>query len=167
MTLTCTLRAGTKKRVHILIEPPLRGYEDVKPRLLEMKAIAQEKLGMIKAPVITSFRLPSEALFSGILTGALFYLYLSPQDGNSPLYEPARFANDALGPNAVTYALYSLGVIHVLESFYTFKLCRRHKTGLLTGAAYVLSTIPFGFPIWKDLRKRIQAARIDSVMKVE
>jgi hypothetical protein len=47
MTLTCTLQNGTKKSVIVPIKPPLRGYEDVKPRLLEMKALAQEGLGMV------------------------------------------------------------------------------------------------------------------------
>lgn len=50
MTLTCTLKGGAKKEVYIPIEPPLRGYEDVKPRLLEMKALAQEGLGMVRTP---------------------------------------------------------------------------------------------------------------------
>jgi hypothetical protein len=47
MTLTCTLQNGSKTPVVISINPPLRGYEDVKPRLLEMKALAQEGLGMV------------------------------------------------------------------------------------------------------------------------
>ena len=47
MTLMCTLKSGGVKEVDIPIEPRLRGYEDVKPRLLEMKALAQEGLGMV------------------------------------------------------------------------------------------------------------------------
>lgn len=47
MTLRCTFKTGEKKEVRILLEPPLKGYDDVKPRLLEMKAIAQENLGMV------------------------------------------------------------------------------------------------------------------------
>jgi len=47
MTLTCTLRDKSTKVVVVPISPPLRGYEDVKPRLLEMKAKAQEGLGMV------------------------------------------------------------------------------------------------------------------------
>lgn len=47
MTLTCTLKDTTKKQVRVVLDPPLSGYEDVKPRLLEMKAIAQEGLGMV------------------------------------------------------------------------------------------------------------------------
>ena len=47
ITLSCLLKSGAKKQVRIAIQPPLSGYDDVKPRLLEMKAIAQEKLGMV------------------------------------------------------------------------------------------------------------------------
>lgn len=32
---------------------------------------------------------------------------------------------------------------------------------------YVLATVLSGFPIWSNLRKKIQAARIDSVMKIQ
>ena len=35
------------KEVVIQFQPPLSGYHDVKPRLLEMKALAQEGLGMV------------------------------------------------------------------------------------------------------------------------
>ena len=47
MTLTCTLKSGSKKEVRVAIAPPLSGYEEVKPRLLEMKALSQEGLGMV------------------------------------------------------------------------------------------------------------------------
>jgi hypothetical protein len=49
MTLNCTLKSGGKKEVYVPIVPPLKGYEDVKPRLIEMKALAQEGLGMVRA----------------------------------------------------------------------------------------------------------------------
>lgn len=48
MTLKCALKKGGKKVVYIPIEPPLRSYEEVKPRLLEMKGLAQEGLGMVR-----------------------------------------------------------------------------------------------------------------------
>ena len=42
------MKGGSKKDVRVPIDPPLSGYEDVKPRLLEMKALAQEGLGMVQ-----------------------------------------------------------------------------------------------------------------------
>jgi hypothetical protein len=47
MTLGCTMKSGAKQDVVVVFDPPLAGYEEVKPRLLEMKAIAQEGLGMV------------------------------------------------------------------------------------------------------------------------
>jgi hypothetical protein len=48
INLSCKLKDGSKKDVVVPIEPPLKGYDDVKPRLLEMKALAQEGLGMVR-----------------------------------------------------------------------------------------------------------------------
>lgn len=47
MTLSCKRKDGSTKEVRVAIDPPMTGYDDVKPRLLEMKAIAQEGLGMV------------------------------------------------------------------------------------------------------------------------
>ena len=54
MSLKCTLQNGTQKSVVVPIQPPLKGYEEVKPRLLEMKALAQEGLGMVNALSLNS-----------------------------------------------------------------------------------------------------------------
>ena len=48
MTLLCKMKSGESRSVRVPIEPPLAGYHDVKPRLLEMKSIAQENLGMVR-----------------------------------------------------------------------------------------------------------------------
>ncbi|KAG6875963.1 hypothetical protein C0993_006548 [Termitomyces sp. T159_Od127] len=166
MTLLCSLKNGTKKEVYVPIEPPLKGYADVKPRLLDMKATAQEKLGMIKIPRITSFRFPPDAFGAGFFVGAVLYLFFTPIDGRSAWYEPARLVHSMIGSTPVTWTTYILGVTHLLETVYTYTLCRKH-TSFITGVAYLLATMFCGFPIWKDLRSRIQIARIDSVMKVQ
>lgn len=41
------MKNGGQMQVRVAIDPPLRNYDDVKPRLLEMKAISQEGLGMV------------------------------------------------------------------------------------------------------------------------
>lgn len=48
MVLSLTLQSGSKEDVTVKFDPPLAGYEDVKPRLLEMKSLAQEGLGMVR-----------------------------------------------------------------------------------------------------------------------
>lgn len=40
-----------KISIRIEFEPPLSGYEEVKPRLLSMKADAEEALGMVGSKV--------------------------------------------------------------------------------------------------------------------
>jgi len=167
MTLTCTLKDGSKKVARVEISPPLSGYDDVKPRLLEMKAIAQEGLGMIKAPKITKFQLSISTLQTAIPIILLIYCTFFPKESTSLFYFPAKFLYPYVVRGLLQFSWGILVVSHGLESIYTYSLCRRHGTGFLAGAAYVVATLTFGFPIWRDLRKRIQAARIESVMKIE
>ena len=47
MSLAYQLKTGENGQVHVPFNPPLAGYDDVKPRLLSMKADAQEGLGMV------------------------------------------------------------------------------------------------------------------------
>jgi hypothetical protein len=42
-----------KTRIRIKFDPPLSGYEEVKPRLLSMKADAEEALGMVRIAATT------------------------------------------------------------------------------------------------------------------
>jgi len=48
---------GEKISVRIEFEPPLSGYEEVKPRLLSMKADAEESLGMVRTGARAELRL--------------------------------------------------------------------------------------------------------------
>nr|GAT47115.1 predicted protein [Mycena chlorophos] len=171
MTLTCTLKDKSKKVVVVTIDPPLRGYDDVKPRLLEMKAISQEGLGMLKAPQITSFKWPSTG---GLLFGIWLYTFLpygafAPTTTASPAawLLPAQLIRRFISPLPFKIAFGFTVVIHLLEGMYTLHLCRKHNAGFVLTAQYWLSTIIVGMPIWKGLRRRIQKARIDSVMKIE
>ena len=40
-------KGDEEKEVRVTFDPPLSGYEEVKPRLLSMTADAQEALGMV------------------------------------------------------------------------------------------------------------------------
>ncbi|KZP23904.1 hypothetical protein FIBSPDRAFT_910027 [Athelia psychrophila] len=168
MTLTCTIKGSLQKKVVVVeIDPPLSGYEEVKPRLLSMKADAQEGLGMIKAPRITNFRLAPGSFRP--LPGYAILAYLSyPDYSPSPLMTPSRVINAFVGGwSTVQYGIWAAVISHVLEALYTLSLCIKAKTGFKVAFLYVLSTLVSGLYVWKDLRKRIQAARIESVMKVE
>ncbi|KAJ7485089.1 hypothetical protein B0H11DRAFT_2018090 [Mycena galericulata] len=168
MTLTCTLKDGTKKEVRVVLDPPLAGYEDVKPRLLEMKALAQEGLGMIKSPILTSFKLPRQVLTTTLLPIlALIYCTFFPKDSNAALFLPAQFLYPYIQGLVLTGSWTILIVLHSLEALYISTLARKHAGSFGTGAGYVLGTLAFGFPVLLDMRRRIQAARIDSVMKIQ
>ena len=171
MTLNCTLQNGDKKTVSIPISPPLKGYEDVKDRLLEMKALAQEGLGMIQPPRVPSFKMPVKAWPSAIILPLLIYLTWSPMNSASAIFYPAQLVYGFFGGGSayhyVAWGTYYLLWVHALECVYTASLCWKHRTGLVAGVLYVLATELSGFVVWKDLRKRIQAARIDAVMKIQ
>jgi len=62
MTLTYQIKSGGNGQVHVPFNPPLAGYDDVKPRMLSMKAEAQEGLGMVRCalhspPVVVSMNI--------------------------------------------------------------------------------------------------------------
>ncbi|KIY50315.1 hypothetical protein FISHEDRAFT_39746 [Fistulina hepatica ATCC 64428] len=168
MNLKCKLKAGGEQDVRVTFSPPLAGYNDVKPRLLEMKAIAQENLGMIKTPTIQGFRYPPRGTFSLFMFAIpLSYLYFAPYDNASPLFLPANALRSLVGARPINGLAVFIAFAHVLESVYTLSLCRKHHTGFFASVTYVVSTLLMGMPVWRDLRRRIQTARIDSVMKVE
>ncbi|KAJ6558274.1 hypothetical protein B0H19DRAFT_1376738 [Mycena capillaripes] len=168
MTLTCTLKNGSKKVAVVPIDPPLSGYEDVKPRLLEMKALAQEGLGMIKVPVLTTFNFPLMVFTSTFFPiCALAYCTFFPKDSTASLFAPARFVSSYVNGTIMTGIWAFMCATHVLEALYTLTLVRKHAGNFSTGAGYIIGTLLFGFPIWVDMRRRIQAARIDSVMKIQ
>ena len=49
MTLSYTLKGSDKtEAVRVEFDPPLIGYDEVKPRLLGMKLDAEESLGMVR-----------------------------------------------------------------------------------------------------------------------
>ncbi|TFK24455.1 hypothetical protein FA15DRAFT_669558 [Coprinopsis marcescibilis] len=186
ITLKCTPKARPQDKDSLLvvvpIEPALSGYEAVKPRLLEMKALAQEGLGMLKAPKVTEFRLPFDyhptfttitAALVAVTFGAHFIgSWADPTStADSPALAwalaPLWGLRSLLGGPALRFNFWAVGTVHLLESLYTGWLCYNHSTGPVLGAQYVFSTLFLGFPVWSSLRKRIQQARIDSVMKVQ
>ena len=54
MDLAYTTKAGEGKQVRVVFDPPLAGYEEVKPRLMNMKADAEEALGMVRRLHVTA-----------------------------------------------------------------------------------------------------------------
>ncbi|EJD00288.1 uncharacterized protein FOMMEDRAFT_91170 [Fomitiporia mediterranea MF3/22] len=161
-----------EKEVRVPFDPPLSGYEEVKPRLLSMTADAQEALGMSKAPQISTFHLPASFLKTGIPLALMVYTTLSPiLSTSAPAnqkwnWEFGCWLYDAVGGTKLFKPLWIFtGVVHFLEAAYVTRLCVKHRTGLVVGFQYVLSVFLFGFTVLLPFRKRIQQARIDSIMK--
>ncbi|KAG2069919.1 hypothetical protein BDR04DRAFT_1077452 [Suillus decipiens] len=178
MTLVYKLKSGQSNTTRVSFDPPLSGYEEVKPRLLGMKAEAQEGLGMLRVPQITTFQIPPTVATIGIAVFSYFY-FLSPPSPNTTFlsipvtimdafFSPAYAFRDAtgLGLSFRTSCAIFFG-IHGAEALYTWSLCRQYVKGAIVMAAYVGCTMIFGYPMWIDLKKRIQQRRIESVMKVE
>jgi hypothetical protein len=47
MDITYTSGSKEEKHVRVTFDPPLLGYEEVKPRMIGMKLDAEESLGMV------------------------------------------------------------------------------------------------------------------------
>ncbi|KAL0948280.1 hypothetical protein HGRIS_010873 [Hohenbuehelia grisea] len=168
MTLTCSMKGKTVRVINVRFDPPLASYQDVKPRLLEMKAIAQEGLGMLKTPELKSFYFPRPILKTLAPFVIIPYLTFFPRYSSSPIFEPGRLLFSFVGGDLPMMVLFNFAnVTHIAECFYTFHLCRKYRTGFFLGSAYVFLTLLFGFPVWKEMQRQVQMMRIESVMKVE
>jgi len=168
MTLSYELQNGTGGTTRVVFDPPLLGYEEVKPRLIAMTAEAQEALGMIKAPVLTSFKPPLAGMLRTTLTISGLVYILCPPLGTHPTFMPARMLQESIGFSLSYKAVLGFtAFLHGLEALYALSICRKSVRGFVPTTLYAVSTLIWGFPIWISLKKRIQAARIDSVMKTE
>lgn len=55
MDLSYQLKNDPKWRdISVEFDPPLSSYEEVKPRLIQMKAVAEEGLGMVSIPSLNA-----------------------------------------------------------------------------------------------------------------
>ncbi|KAI6114695.1 hypothetical protein EDD17DRAFT_1614627 [Pisolithus thermaeus] len=185
MTIKYKLKSGADGQVVVSFQPPLAGYDEVKPRLLSMKVDAQESLGMIKAPHLTTFSLSApmvHAFFLVLLSCS--YVTVYPPRGTSfqipfttfeipssvldVFFAPIRSLVDLTGYRpSVGMVAGTFSVLHAAESLYTWSLCQRYVRGWSVKAVYVVATLIFGMPVWRDIHRRVQQKRIESVMKAE
>lgn len=163
MDLTYTTKSGENKQVRVVFDPPLAGYEEVKPRLMNMKADAEEALGMVrhlhvdthaillihptqtKAPQIDTYRLPPNAWKTAIPVIALVYTTFSPLP-SSPSYGTAFALAEAIRNALPSWGLascwYLLFTLHGLECLYMMSLCRKHQTPFVP----TVSILPLQWP---------------------
>ncbi|KAG2356731.1 hypothetical protein BDR07DRAFT_1463885 [Suillus spraguei] len=145
------LKSRQSNTTRVSFDPLLSGYEEVKTRLLSMKAEAQEGLGMIPRTVV----IVGIALFA--------YVYsLSPPPPDTTFLSVT--AMDAFFSAHAFRSATGLGL-----SFQTTcaSLRRQYVKGAIVTAAYVGCTTIFGYPMRVDLKRRVQQKAIESVTKVE
>lgn len=168
MSLSYVLKGSKEKgTVNVPFEPPLSGYDEVKPRLLSMKLDAEESLGMVKRPQITTFEVGPEILTTLSLIALFIFVTFSEQRPYSTIHNIGPWLRNAVGGPKVLKAIWIIAyTLHFLEAVYVFVLCRRHSTGFVLGAKWVTITFLAGYPGWSRLKRLIQKARIDSITKI-
>jgi len=152
--------------VRIEFDPPLLGYEEVKPRLLGMKADADEVLGIVKAPQITHFEIPFQIWITSSLLLFLIYGTSMPSNSQGAFWWLARTLRPKVFPDVLFTASWVFVVVsHASEGLYATFLARKHRMPWNIGAAWVVSTTIFGFPVLMRIRRLIKEARIESIMR--
>ncbi|EPQ53032.1 hypothetical protein GLOTRDRAFT_131318 [Gloeophyllum trabeum ATCC 11539] len=162
MTLAYARAKGAPAtEVRVPFDPPLGGYDEVKPRLLAMKADAEAALGMTKAPAITTFRLPLQIYQPTLLLALLVYTTLAAP------HTPGALLREWLGARAMRAVWVFVPAVHCLEGAWMAWMCRRARTPLGVGVLYVLAATLWGYPVLFDFRARVHEARIASITKGE
>ena len=142
-----------KKQLTVPFEPPLAGYEEVKPRLLAMKLDAEESLGMVcrerciqynnclgvmktPRPQITSFQLPRDVLITATMLFFLTYVTFSPPGSSSSPYNFGSWIRSAVGgPSVIKYIWIFVVLVHTSEAAFMLRMCIRHSVGLYVGVS--------------------------------
>ena len=154
---------NSKKSVRVEFDPPLAGYEEVKPRLLAMTADAQESLGMVlspslftpiplmpihiitqtKSPQITDFHITRKALIPVPAILLLIYTTFAPRF-IGPQWVFGQALHRTFGGDTVfAWIWVGLVTVHALEALYVQRLCVRHKTGFTVGVSEGFAYFPF------------------------
>ena len=125
------MQSGEKQSTAVAFKPPLAAASDPIPRLLEMKAIALEQLGIIQAPRITSFEFPSSA--RAYFSPLMFATYQISR------YYPAisleLLALQMLGPTYLNWLVQLSTIVSAFLTLHVLVLCTRHRTGFVVGVS--------------------------------
>jgi len=160
MTLAYTIKGSdAKTTVQVPFDPPLLGYEEVKPRLMSMKVDAEVDLGMAKNPIITQFEVPLRNMMP-VLTLQILQAWTTWSHASY-----AESLRQFLGWQMIIFSWVILVTFHVGESVYILYLCSKHKTPFSTKLLWFISTFLFGYPFIIRYLGFVKEARIDSVMK--
>jgi len=152
--------------VRVVFDPPLLGYEEVKPRLLGMKADADEALGTVKTPQITHFELPFQIWTTTSLLLFLIYTSSVPPHSDDGFWWLAHALRPGIFPDWIFPPIWAfVFIVHAGEGVYAATLARKHHMPWHIAIAWVSATTMFGLPVLARLRNLIKTARIESIMK--
>lgn len=116
---------------HLSMQPFNRGF------LYDMKCETYD-LSQAKAPQLSTFHITTRVFHTGVMIAALVYTTFAPLP-TSPSYHPAytiaTWVRNALPDGVLKACWIFMAVVHVLESFYTLSLCRKHRTPFLVGVS--------------------------------
>jgi len=161
MTLLYVAKGSdSQNQIRVPFDPPLLGYEEVKPRLMAMKVDAEEALGLTSPVKISSFSLPHDLYITLIMEAFLVFTTWPPAS-----VEPFVMLHDLVGPQMIKWSWILMVVLHSFEALFATYLCSKNVSGWTVKAQWIIGTFFFGFPFLTLLRKRIQAARIESFNK--
>ncbi|KAG8813677.1 hypothetical protein FRC17_001465 [Serendipita sp. 399] len=187
MVLSYQLQEDSKwEDVSVQFDPQLSGYEEVKPRLLQMKADAEEGLGMAKAPPLTTFTLKPSTFNAAPVLFILLVLSIAPyeekytlsKDNVPTLFHPYLPTINAAShtltnirqtipftPNTAYILWASIGVVHVALALLVLFFSFQRKASFRITIAWILSTLFLSYPAVFEFRSHLQAARIKSIGK--
>ncbi|KAG8855410.1 hypothetical protein FRB96_007068 [Tulasnella sp. 330] len=161
MHLSYTVKGSdVKNTTRVPFDPPLLGYEEVKPRLMAMKVDAEVDLGMAKNPTITTFAMPS--LKHTLPTFSLQILLIWATFSTSPY---GAIFQQFFGWQIIRLSWVILVAAHSAEASYMFHLTSKHKTPFNTKLLWCFLTLVLGWSCIVRYLRLVKDARIDSIMK--
>ncbi|KEI41403.1 uncharacterized protein L969DRAFT_85174 [Mixia osmundae IAM 14324] len=152
--------ASEPKTVTIPFEPRLQSYDEARPRLLAMKAEAEQALRMDTVPVVDSFRLGRLVPF--IMTLVTFLVACTVMEDHE---FGGRIRNAAGGMRTIVAAWIFAISCHIAEAYYQYTLCRKHKTGVRNTFLWVFLTFLLGVAGFSEFKRIVKERKIASLSK--
>lgn len=151
------------KQVTVPFDPPLAGYEEVRPRLLQMKLEAENAIGMAKKPTVAVYRLPSLRNALIVISLLLLWIGCATQENDYGSFGKIRRLFGGWWTIRATGLV--IVVLHSLEAAFQFRSCQRFSMPMQQTLLWTFTTFILGFASLLEFRKVIREARIASVGK--
>ncbi|KAK9893293.1 hypothetical protein P389DRAFT_148149 [Cystobasidium minutum MCA 4210] len=151
------------KTVTVPFDPPLAGYEEVRPRLLQMKLEAENAIGMAKKPPISVYRTPTRRNALIVISLLLLWIGCATQENDYGSF--GRIRRLAGGWWTIRATGMMIVVLHSAEAAFQFRSCQRFSMPMQQTLLWTFTTFILGFASLLEFRKVVREARIASVGK--